>query len=89
MQAEERERLVKRYNHPELNSAARVAKCAAGLLIITLIAVIGQPSSQSEIDRLAQSAGVTEAALQGDRKAKHHEREVSEPHNTQVAVERH
>jgi hypothetical protein len=87
MQAEERERLVRRYNHPELNPAARVAKCAAGLLVIALIAVIGQPSSQSEIEKLAQSARVTQASLQGDQKAKQHEREVSESRNTRVAIE--
>jgi hypothetical protein len=87
MQAQERERLVRRYNRPELSPAARVAKCAAGLLITALIAVIGQPSSQSESEKLAQNARVTQASLQGDQKAKQREREVSESHNTRVAVE--
>ncbi len=59
MQTEERIRIVKAYYNPELSPVACVAKCAAGLVIVTLIAVIGAMTPGEEGgDKLAYNAHV-------------------------------
>jgi hypothetical protein len=68
MQAEERRRLVKQYNRydgPELNPVARVAKCAAGLLVVAVIAAIGQSLGERDGEKLAQNARATAPRPQG------------------------
>ncbi len=48
MRTEERNRLVKAYYNPELNAVGCVAKCAAGVAIVALVAAIGVTSEKTE-----------------------------------------
>jgi len=84
MQTEERNRLVKAYYDPELNSIACVAKCTAGLAIIILIAVIGVISTDDGHEKLADDGHLETTQLQAVGAPRQQERGLHESQRVRV-----